>query len=68
MNTDKKFIRLNQAINLTGLSRASIYNYIQESRFPKPAKFGKNSLWEYSEIQTWINDRLTERDTAQGGI
>lgn len=62
MNTEKQFIRLNQVINLTGLSRASIYNYIQENRFPKPAKFGKNSLWAYHEIQNWINDRLQERD------
>lgn len=62
MQSNKQFIRLKQVIDLTGLSRASIYNYIQEDRFPKPAKFGKNSLWEYNEIQNWIHQCLEARD------
>lgn len=62
MNIEKKFIRLNQVMNLTGISRASIYNYIREHRFPKPVKFGKNSLWLHHEIQEWIDKCLEERD------
>lgn len=59
---NKRFIRLTEVINLTGLSRASIYNYIKKNIFPPPAKFGKSSLWEYNEIQQWIEKRLAERD------
>lgn len=58
----KRFIRLTEVINLTGLCRASVYHYIKRGDFPAPAKFGKSSLWEYHEIQAWINKRLQERD------
>ena len=58
----KRLIRLAEVMNLTGLSRASVYNYIKAGIFPAPAKFGKSSLWEYNEIQDWINQRLQERD------
>lgn len=60
--TNKRLIRLAEVMNLTGLCRASVYNYIKAGIFPPPAKFGKNSLWEYSEIQQWIEKRLAERD------
>lgn len=62
---NKRFIRLTEVINLTGLSRASIYNYIKENTFPAPAKFGKSSLWEYNEIQEWIEKRLAERNQSK---
>ncbi|MFD1259268.1 helix-turn-helix transcriptional regulator [Entomomonas asaccharolytica] len=58
----KRLIRLHEVMNLTGLSRASVYNYIKSGIFPPPAKFGKSSLWEYTEIQEWISNRLQERD------
>lgn len=58
---NKRLIRLHEVMNLTGLSRASVYNYIKTGIFPPPAKFGKSSLWEYNEIQEWISDRLIER-------
>lgn len=59
---NKRLIRLAEVMNLTGLSRASVYNYIKAEIFPPPAKFGKSSLWEYNEIQAWINKRLQERN------
>lgn len=62
---NKRLIRLTEVMNLTGLCRASIYNYIKADIFPPPAKFGKSSLWEYNEIQQWIEQRLVERDQAK---
>lgn len=58
----KKLIRIKQVIQLTGLSRTSIYHYVNTGDFPHYTKFGKSSLWEYTEIQDWINQRLQERD------
>lgn len=58
---NKRLIRLAEVMNLTGLSRASVYNYIKVGTFPIQAKFGKSSLWEYKEIQQWIEARLAER-------
>lgn len=64
-STDKRFIRLAEVMNLTGLCRATVYHYIKLGGFPAPAKFGKSSLWEYHEIQAWINQRLEERQQGQ---
>lgn len=58
---NKRLIRLAEVMNLTGLSRASVYNYIKAGTFPIQAKFGKSSLWEYKEIQQWIEARLADR-------
>ncbi|AWM80975.1 transcriptional regulator [Gammaproteobacteria bacterium ESL0073] len=60
-NPHKRLIRLAEVMNLTGLCRATVYHYIKLGGFPAPAKFGKSSLWEYTEIQTWIKQRLQER-------
>lgn len=62
--TNKRLIRLAEVMSLCALSRASVYKYIKEGIFPPPAKFGKSSLWEYSEIQQWIDDRLTARNAS----
>ena len=59
---NKRLIRLHEVMNLCGLSRASVYSYIKMGIFPPPAKFGKSSLWEYTELQEWISNRLQERD------
>lgn len=58
----KKLIRIKEVIEITGLSRTSIYHYINHGLFPHHVKFGKSSRWEFSEIQAWINQRLEERD------
>lgn len=62
---NKRLIRLQEVMNLCGLSRASVYSYIKMGIFPPPAKFGKSSLWEYNEIQDWINQRIEERNSKQ---
>lgn len=62
---NKRLVRLAEVKTLTGLSRASIYSYIKKEIFPAPAKFGKSSLWEYTEIQEWINQRINERNNQR---
>lgn len=65
MQTDhKKLIRIKDVIQLTGLSRTSIYHYVNTGDFPSYTKFGKSSLWEYSEVQQWINEQLAKRSHA----
>lgn len=42
----------------TGLSRSSIYQYMQEDRFPKPLKIGPRAVaWPASEIEAWKANR-----------
>lgn len=60
----KRLIRLAEVMSLTGLCRATVYHYIKLGGFPAPAKFGKSSLWDYSEVQQWINQQLAKRGNA----
>lgn len=61
MQATKKLIKLSQVLAITGLSRATIYNYVNAGIFPQYTKVGRSTLWEYNEIQDWIEQRLAER-------
>lgn len=57
-----KILRLRDVKSQTGLSRSSIYAFIQKGEFPKPIKLGpKASGWLAEEVQEWINNKLKQR-------
>lgn len=62
---EKRFIKLTDVMNMTGLSRVTIYNYVNAGKFPAYTKVGRASFWEYHEVQTWMNERLAERTPKQ---
>jgi predicted DNA-binding transcriptional regulator AlpA len=42
----------------TGLSRASVYNYIALGLFPRQRRIGPRRVaWRASEVRTWIEGR-----------
>ena len=50
---------------ITGLSRASIYEKMNEGVFPRPVKTGVRAVaWVESEIADWNRQRIAERDEA----
>lgn len=50
-----KFLRLPQVIEMTGLSRSTIYLRMKEGTFPKSYKVGKYSVgWLESDINEWV--------------
>ncbi|WP_323084321.1 AlpA family transcriptional regulator [Providencia alcalifaciens] len=51
---DMKFIT-----QLTGLTDKWFYKLIQEGEFPKPIKLGRSSRWLKSEVESWLNTRIT---------
>lgn len=54
-----KLLRMREVIDLTGLSRASIYRRLKVGTFPNPVRLGENSIaWRSSEVAHWI-DSLT---------
>ena len=58
-----KLLRLKNVMDITGLGRSSIYNYMKEGTFPKQVKITANlSAWVESEIEDWIIERIAERD------
>ena len=58
-----KFIKLRDVMELTSLSRATIYRFIAEGRFPKQVNLGGYSVaWVESEVMEWLEERIRERD------
>ena len=56
---EKRFIKLNEVIHTTGLSRASIYLMIQRGQFPRQLNISERSVaWVSTEVQGWIADKI----------
>ena len=50
-----KFLRLHSVIDLTGLSKSSIYKQIQEHAFPRQVRIGDRAVaWLESDIDRWV--------------
>ncbi len=58
-------LRRPQVERRTGLSRSTLYQYIQDGRFPKPLQLGPRAVgWLESEVSEWIAARSR---TVRGG-
>lgn len=44
----------------TGLSDKWFYKLIQDGEFPKPIKLGRSSRWLKSEVEHWVQQRITQ--------
>lgn len=52
-----RFLRLDEVLHITGLSRATVYRWIREGTFPKQVRLGPNSVaWRQSAIAKWMSD------------
>lgn len=50
---------------ITGLSRSTIYQYMQSGMFPRPIRLGAKAVgWLESEVHAWIEARTAERNAA----
>lgn len=61
----EKIIRLPKVKEMVGLGTTAIYDKMKKGEFPKQIKIGRLSGWIESEIQAWINQRITARRLAQ---
>lgn len=63
-----KILRLNAVLARTGLSRATIYRYMNLNEFPLAIKLGLRSVgWAEHEVDEWLQDRMHLRDKALRG-
>ena len=57
-NIKMKFLRIGQVMQLTGLSRMTIYRLELAGEFPKRRRLSKNSVaWLDSDIAQWAESR-----------
>ncbi|HDM8434443.1 helix-turn-helix transcriptional regulator [Yersinia kristensenii] len=65
MNTSPALLN-DQLVNMafittyTNCSDKWFYKLISEGLFPKPIKLGRSSRWLKSEVETWMQQRITD--------
>lgn len=53
---NNKILRIRQVIEVTGLSRSSIYLKISRNEFPAQIKLGVRAAgWYSSDIENWVS-------------
>lgn len=64
--TVDKYLRIKQVAELTGLSRATIYNMEKAGTFPKKTPLGARAVaWRESEIAAWMESRQHVEKSVQ---
>ena len=63
-----RFLRIGQVMQLTGLSRMTIYRLELAGEFPKRRKLSKNSVaWLDTDIAQWAESRPVSRLRGSAG-
>jgi len=61
----KKIYRLPEVMNMTGLSRSSIYLRVSTDEFPKPIKIGRRAIgWPEESIVAWQAQMMEAHDES----
>lgn len=61
----KKFIRLPEVKNKTGLSRSSIYLRMSNGEFPQSISLGSRAVaWLDADINQWLDERIAASKAA----
>lgn len=60
----KKFLRIDDVINIVGFGSSWIYKKIQDHEFPPPVKIGRSSRWVENEILTWNETQINKSREA----
>lgn len=59
-------LRRPEVVAATGLSYTSLFRLMREGRFPRPIRLSaKAAGWVRSEVETWLQERVAERDGAR---
>ena len=61
----KKIYRLPEVMDMTGLSRSSIYLRVSTDEFPKPIKIGRGAIgWPEESIIAWQAKMMEAQDES----
>lgn len=62
---EKRILRLKEVVQVSGLSRSTIYSLMSVGKFPKPLKLSlRASGWLMSDIEDWIQSRVEARGSS----
>ncbi|QQM29329.1 AlpA family transcriptional regulator [Martelella lutilitoris] len=58
MDKPEKHLRLKAVIDVTGMSRSTIYDYMKKGEFPRPVRMSERCVaWPESAISKWLSAR-----------
>lgn len=64
---EQRILRLRHVITRTGLSRSTIYAWIEQGQFPCSIHLGPRAVgWLSSDIEAWLEQRVVGSRTAFG--
>ena len=51
-----RILRIHQTLNMSGLSRTSLYEKMKTNEFPKSVKLGARAVgWREADVIAWMN-------------
>jgi len=58
-----QFLKLDEVITMTTLSRGSIYRLMAENKFPKQHEIAdRRSVWLKSDIEAWMEEKIGDKN------
>ncbi|EPC5062796.1 helix-turn-helix transcriptional regulator [Klebsiella oxytoca] len=57
---DDQLVDMRFITKLTGLTDKWFYKLIKDGLFPRPIKLGRSSRWRQSEVELWLQQRITD--------
>lgn len=62
-----KFLRRPAVEAMTGLGRSTIYQMMNEGRFPRAVRIGLRAVaWSETEVNDWLSQRVAARNGEIG--
>lgn len=68
--TPSRLLRRAEVLARVGMAKSTLYLRISAGKFPKPVHLGSSVRWVESEIDSWIQHQMEQRDQADetGGM
>jgi len=63
-NESRELIGIDEVGKLVGVNRTTLYAWMRQGTFKRPAKFGGLSRWDRREVLAWIDARFAESPAA----
>lgn len=61
-----RVLKLRQVLEITGLSRSTLYLYIKNRQFPSPIKLGPKRVgWIEEEVNSWLGKLIQFRNASK---
>lgn len=59
LDTSDRILRIGTVLQLTGLSRSTLYRKVQRGEFPKQIKLSQRCAgWRQSSVQAWMRNPM----------